>query len=183
MKQNIATWYGIVLLCSTTYISAAIQEVKTIEEYRAVVGKSKPAIIKIYTDWCPNCVEMKDIFIATARDHGNEAVFVKVNAGTKDAELREILKGYASRGVPTFVLHPAGTSEQGVEKIVGARPEADFKDRVRQFLQKQSGRPTPTAAAKPIRPVQRVARTEEQPQPDVRKRRPARTCPTCPTCR
>ena len=155
INKHIPTFLMMVLLCSTIELfttamkqdsmkhkepSSRIKEIKTIEEYREALGTSKPTIIKIYTTWCSNCTAMQPAFHATARKHHDEAMFIQINADTNDKGLREVIQRYASQGVPTFVFHPSGKSEAGVEKQVGSSSAKEFEDNVTSFLAKNGSK-------------------------------------------
>jgi thiol-disulfide isomerase/thioredoxin len=170
-------------MASLSLMGQTIQEIKTIKEYRSALDTTKPVIIKIYTTWCPNCTTMEEPFKTSARQHANEALFLKVNADTDDKALQKIVMAYASRGVPTFVFRPKGNAS-GIEKSsmdevqVGAPSGEQLKGKVDNFIQRQRGQKT----TKPLmmKPVAREY--NETAAPPMRKKRVAEQARPCNSC-
>lgn len=87
----------------------------------------KPFLIMFYTEWCPDCQEMKIIFENIANLYDKQCIFAKVTVD----EHPEIGKAFEIRAVPTlfFIFN-----NFLVDKIVGYLTELELKNAINNFL-------------------------------------------------
>lgn len=137
-----------------------VTEVTTLQEFREVLSKSGPAIIKFSAEWCPACKMMEPGFEAVAEKYKDAAAFATVDVDTKDAELRAAIEPFIAKGIPATIF-----------KRTGGVPEEIFERHVTGFLGRAGG-PKKAPAAPRVEGEKKQAVKKEEPR---RKRRcPAR---------
>ena len=101
--------------------SAGVQEVKSLEQFNAILKEGKPVIADFFAPWCGPCKRMKPIFKSLAEKY-TDIIFVTVN--NDDTGTSDIFKKYGVNAFPTFVFFDK--SGNTVKTQQGGAAESDF---------------------------------------------------------
>jgi len=104
------------------------KELKTMDEYKAAIGSSKPQIIKFYTESCGACKSMKTVFSNVARKEHNFADFSAINI--EDKAFQDLIKEHSLVAVPTTLFIKFG---QVKKTDKGSMSEEDLDNQVKSF--------------------------------------------------
>ncbi|MBD3232061.1 thioredoxin fold domain-containing protein [Candidatus Dependentiae bacterium] len=94
-----------------------------------VLGSSKPVVVKFETDWCGACRSMAPTYEKVADEFVASMKFTQVDADKH----KELAQKYEVKGVPTFIFFKNG---ELVEKIEGSMDEDNFKEKIKEILNK-----------------------------------------------
>jgi thioredoxin 1 len=92
-----------------------------------VLKSDKPVVVDFWAAWCGPCRMVSPIIDELAADYAGKIKVGKVNVD----EQRSIAERYRIMSIPTIYLFKNG---QPVDKIIGARPKADFERFIQQAL-------------------------------------------------
>jgi thioredoxin 1 len=92
-----------------------------------VLKSDKPVVVDFWAAWCGPCRMVSPIIDELAADYAGKIKVGKVNVD----EQRSIAERYRIMSIPTIYLFKDG---QPVDKIIGARPKADFERFIQQAL-------------------------------------------------
>lgn len=92
-----------------------------------VLKADKPVLVDFWAAWCGPCRMVSPIIDELAEDHAGKIKVGKVNVD----EQRSIAERYRVMSIPTIYLFKGG---QPVDKVIGARPKADFERFIQQAL-------------------------------------------------
>lgn len=86
---------------------------------KLVVNEDKPVLVDFWASWCGPCRAVAPVIGELAEEYDGKAVIAKVNVDDEG----ELSAKFRIMSIPTVILFKGG---QIVEKLVGARPKADF---------------------------------------------------------
>jgi len=86
-----------------------------------VNNSEKPVFVDFWASWCGPCRAIAPVMDELAEEYDGKVVIAKVNVDNE----REIAAKFRIMSIPTVILFKSG---QVVEKIVGARSKAEFKN-------------------------------------------------------
>ena len=99
----------------------ALIHISSEAEFNSTILKSeKPALVDFYADWCGPCKMLAPTINKIADEYSEKAIVAKVNVD----KLGELSRKYKISGIPCVILFKNGKE---VERIVGMRPEKDYK--------------------------------------------------------
>lgn len=81
-----------------------VRSIKSANEFDRVIAKHAkdtglPVIVDFYSDGCGPCRQMAPVFKRLAKEHENDAVFIKVDTN----RIYEVSSRYSVRSIPTFI--------------------------------------------------------------------------------
>lgn len=88
---------------------------------------AKPTIIKAFATWCPHCANMKPIFEALEKKHGNIIEFVEFDTDASP----ELVAQFQVTSLPTFILIKNGKE---VARIEGELPQEELEAEIKKYL-------------------------------------------------
>ena len=99
----------------------ALVHISSEAEFNSTILKSeKPALVDFYADWCGPCKMLAPTINKIADEYSEKAIVAKVNVD----KLGKLSSKYKISGIPCIILFKDGKE---VERIVGMRPEKDYK--------------------------------------------------------
>jgi len=91
-----------------------------------VNNSEKPVLVDFWASWCGPCRAIAPVMDELSEEYDGKAILAKVNVDNE----REISTKFRIMSIPTVMLFKGG---QVVEKIVGARSKADFKNMLDKY--------------------------------------------------
>jgi thioredoxin 1 len=85
-----------------------------------VTNSAKPVLVDFWASWCGPCRAVAPVMEELASEYDGKAVVGKVNVD----EQGDISAKFRIMSIPTVMVFKGG---QVVEKVVGARPKAEFQ--------------------------------------------------------
>ena len=85
-----------------------------------IIKSEKPALVDFYADWCGPCRMLAPTISKLADEYSGKAIVAKINVD----KFGELSSKYKVRGIPCVILFKDGKE---VDRIVGMRPEKDYK--------------------------------------------------------
>ncbi|MBR2517872.1 thioredoxin family protein [Geobacillus sp.] len=102
-----------------------MRQIETVEQFEAAISGDKPAIMKFYTTWCPDCVRLNMFIDDIIRDYGQYDWF-EIDRD----QFLDISDKYQVLGIPSLLVFRNG------EKIAHLHSaDAKTPEEVRAFLQ------------------------------------------------
>ncbi|WP_339240276.1 thioredoxin family protein [Geobacillus sp. FSL W8-0466] len=102
-----------------------MRQIETVEQFEAAISGDKPAIMKFYTTWCPDCVRLNMFIDDIIRDYGQYDWF-EIDRD----QFPDISDKYQVLGIPSLLVF------RNVEKIAHLHSaDAKTPEEVRAFLQ------------------------------------------------
>ena len=102
-----------------------MRQIETVEQFEAAISGDKPAIMKFYTTWCPDCVRLNMFIDDIIRDYGLYDWF-EIDRD----QFLDISDKYQVLGIPSLLVFRNG------EKIAHLHSaDAKTPEEVRAFLQ------------------------------------------------
>ncbi|PWN25983.1 thioredoxin [Jaminaea rosea] len=93
-----------------------VTEIKSFEQFKEVIGGSKPTIIDFWATWCGPCKMISPIFEKISDTPvGEKLGFYKVDVDDQEQITQEL----GIRAMPTFVVFKDGDK---IDTVVGADP-------------------------------------------------------------
>ena len=86
-----------------------------------------PAVIDFYADWCGPCRRVAPIMEKMAEDYEGKLLVFKVNV----SEEKELAAAFQVRSIPMVLFIPVKGNPM---KQVGALPESEYRETVKEFL-------------------------------------------------
>ncbi|KAG8906285.1 hypothetical protein FRC01_008070, partial [Tulasnella sp. 417] len=94
-----------------------VKEIKSLDDFRAIIKSGKPVIIDFWATWCGPCRMISPIL----EQLSEKPEFAKVEFYKVDVDDQEqISQEVGIKAMPTFILYQNG---EKVTELVGARPE------------------------------------------------------------
>ncbi|KJE27444.1 thioredoxin family protein [Geobacillus thermoleovorans] len=102
-----------------------MKTIETTEQFQVAISSGKPAIIKFYTTWCPDCMRLNMFIDDIVRDYGQYDWF-EIDRD----QFPELGEKYQVLGIPSLLVFRNG------EKIAHLHSaDAKTPEEVRAFLQ------------------------------------------------
>lgn len=103
-----------------------MREIKSIQEFNALVQQDKPVLIDFYAEWCGPCKALTPIVERLADKYEEEMEIVKINVD----ELQAVAQKFDVRSIPTlFFVHELKIKE----KLLGLQLESVLEDKIQQY--------------------------------------------------
>lgn len=103
-----------------------MREIKSIQEFNALVKQDKPILIDFYAEWCGPCKSLTPIVERLADKYAEEVEIVKINVDHQQA----IAKKFDVRSIPTLLfVHDLKIKE----KLLGLQLEAVLESKIKQY--------------------------------------------------
>jgi len=98
-----------------------MRNIKSIDEYNAVLENTKPLILDFYAEWCPPCKVQLPILEKIEENYSDEISVVKINI----EEQREIARQFRVHSIPTIVILK---DKKVIHQQAGLHSEVDLKN-------------------------------------------------------
>lgn len=131
----------------------AVQEIKSIEEYRQKIAKNPLVIVKFYSTDCPACNAMSPVFQAASRNHEDVAF---LNIAVDKDEFTPLADELNIQSIPTLIFFKDG---EIVITKVGFYKEPAFEELILE-LKKPSKKATAKKESPKKQPKQPIEKTE-----------------------
>ncbi|MGG1397766.1 thioredoxin family protein [Bacillus salipaludis] len=105
-----------------------MEEIKSLETFEQVVANEKPAIIKFFAGWCPDCTRMNMFIDDVIKDYSQFAW----NEINRD-DFPELAEKYSVMGIPSLLIFKNGEKLAHLHSANAKSPE-----QVREFLNNQN---------------------------------------------
>ncbi|MDY0395352.1 thioredoxin family protein [Virgibacillus halophilus] len=106
-----------------------MEHISTEEKLNEVIQSDKPAIIKFFADWCPDCKRM-DMFIGDIMAEFSNYKWYEINID----EVQGIAEKYEVMGIPSILIFQNGEKLAHQHSAFTKTPES-----VSEFLHQQLG--------------------------------------------
>jgi thioredoxin 1 len=112
--------------------SANVVELTGSNWTQEVVNSDKPVLVDFWASWCAPCRALSPLIDRLAEQYAGKVKVGKLN--TDDENASDIAARYGINTIPQVLLFKGG-SDQPVDKIVGALPEANFVKMINRALE------------------------------------------------
>ncbi|AMX83275.1 thioredoxin [Geobacillus subterraneus] len=102
-----------------------MKPIETNDQFTAAISGSKPAVVKFYTTWCPDCVRLNMFIDDIIRDYGQYDWF-EIDRD----QFPELGEKYQVLGIPSLLVFQNGEKIAHLHSANAKTPEE-----VRAFLQ------------------------------------------------
>ena len=93
---------------------------------------NKPTVIIFSSAMCSDCAKMKKVILFVEPDYKDKIDFIKIDAGSNESNVRELVKKHSVYLVPTMVfLDKTGTQKFRTE---GSMPKSEFEKKLKAIL-------------------------------------------------
>ncbi|MBW3058628.1 thioredoxin [Spiroplasma poulsonii] len=82
----------------------AVNEIKTIYDFKKAIAENKLTLVDFYADWCGPCKMIAPVISELAKDRG-DVNFVKINVD----ELQDLAQDYGILSIPTLIAFQNGS--------------------------------------------------------------------------
>ena len=107
-----------------------ITELKSEDEFKAILSNNKIVLVDFYADWCPPCKVLKPTINEIARNYPDNVTVMAVNID----QFGKIASGFNIRSIPTVNIFHSNKLEAS---FVGVRPMSDYTRILDQLLTKK----------------------------------------------
>jgi thioredoxin len=109
------------LIALATLISAEVIEIKTVEQFNAVVAqKDQLLVFDLYADWCKPCKLLSPILEEVSQTHEDRAKYYKINT----ENLPQISQAFQVNGIPYVVFFK---NDAIVNSLTGLYPKEAYE--------------------------------------------------------
>lgn len=105
-----------------------IEEITSVNFEKNVLESTKPVLVEIYTNSCPNCKVLEPIVEETAKANSTDFSFYKLNAQNN----LNLVKQFKIMGVPTLLFFSHGIL---VDKKAGVINQLKIEKRLKPLLE------------------------------------------------
>lgn len=81
----------------------AVNEIKTIDDFKKAIAENKLTLVDFYADWCGPCKMIAPVISELAKDRG-DVNFVKINVD----KLQDLAQDYGILSIPTLITFQNG---------------------------------------------------------------------------
>ena len=103
-----------------------MKEIKTVEEFNALVRQDKPILIDFYAAWCGPCQALSPIMQKLSEKHSDKIDIVKIDIEKNQA----IANKFSVRSIPTLMFIQDLAIK---EKLLGFKTEAVLEAKIAQY--------------------------------------------------
>ena len=96
---------------------------------KEVLKSSLPVLVDFWAPWCGPCRMVGPVLEKISSEYSNKLKFTKLNVD----DSQEIAAKYDVRGIPCMIVFSKGNE---VDKIIGAYPEAQLRQKIDMLLAK-----------------------------------------------
>ncbi len=97
------------------------------EELESAKDENSVLVADFWAEWCQPCKMMEPVMESISEEFGDEAFIGKVNVD----EERDAATKYQVSSIPSILFFKDG---ELVDKTVGAMPEEELKDKIRELI-------------------------------------------------